>query len=189
MEVAEAAKLIRGAVVERAGSWADLGAGEGTFTRALAGLLGAEGRLYAIDRDPAAMRALSRWADRQNAADASAEAEVIPVAGGFLELDAIPALEGVTLDGVLLANALHFAAEPARLLAGIARLVRPGGRLVVVEYDRRPASRWVPYPVSQERLRELLPTAGFTAPAVVGTRPSLYSGMLYAAVALRSGET
>lgn len=188
MDVAEAAKLIQGAVAERGGTWADLGAGEGTFTRALAGLLGPEARIYAIDHDPAAIRALSRLADLQRVEGGSAEARVIPAAGDFLELDAIPALVGVTLDGVLLANALHFAAEPAPLLAGIGRMLRPGGRLVVVEYDRRPGSRWVPYPVPQERLRELLPVVGFTEPTVVGTRPSRYSGMLYAAVALRSGD-
>ncbi|HEV2132285.1 MAG TPA: class I SAM-dependent methyltransferase [Longimicrobiaceae bacterium] len=180
MEVGEAAKLIQGAVAGKGGTWADLGAGEGTFTQALAGLLGPEARIYAIDHDPAAVRALSRWA--------AADARVIPLEADFRRLDAIPALRGVTLDGVLLANSLHFAADPARLLARIARLVRPGGRLVVVEYDRRPSSRWVPYPVSEERLRELLPAAGFTKPQVVGTRPSRYSGMLYAAVALRPGD-
>lgn len=179
MKVAEAAELIQGAIIEWGGTWADLGAGKGTFTRALAGLLGPEGRIYAIDRDPAAIRALSRWTDLQR---------VIPVAGDFQELDAIPALRGVALDGVLLANALHFAAEPARLLTGIGRRIHPDGRLVVVEYDSRPPSRWVPYPVSQERLRELLPAAGFTEPTLVGTRPSRYSGMLYAAVALRAGD-
>ncbi len=185
MDMAEAAALIQNAVGEKGGTWADLGAGSGTFTRALAGLLGPTARIYAIDRDPAALRALSRWAEAQEKESAPAEAGVIPVAADFRQLHSVPVLLGVTLDGVLLANALHFVEDAARLLAGLARMMRPRGRLVIVEYDRRPPSRWVPYPVPPDRLRDLLPAAGFGEPALVGTHPSRFSGMLYAALAFR----
>ncbi len=43
------------AAVEPGGSWADIGAGEGAFTLALADLLGPGGRIVAIDRDRGAL--------------------------------------------------------------------------------------------------------------------------------------
>ena len=47
--------LLRGAV-EPGGTWADVGAGSGAFTLALADLLGPGGRIVAVDRDAAALR-------------------------------------------------------------------------------------------------------------------------------------
>jgi hypothetical protein len=56
---------------------------------------------------------------------------------------------------------------------------------VIVEYDRRTANRWVPYPIPVDRLTELASSAALTDPRVVATRPSEYQGALYAAVATR----
>lgn len=49
--------LIRGGVPEPGGVWADLGAGTGNFTWALAELLGPAGAIYALDRDARAIAA------------------------------------------------------------------------------------------------------------------------------------
>ena len=48
--------LIR-AAVEPGGTWADIGAGQGAFTLALADLLGPGGRIVAVDRDARVLRA------------------------------------------------------------------------------------------------------------------------------------
>ena len=72
----DAVALIAGAVGEPGGTWADLGAGTGTFTRALAELLGATSRIYAVDRDPADIDALKRWSVRE-------APNVIPVEADF----------------------------------------------------------------------------------------------------------
>jgi len=53
----EACALIGGAVA-RGEAWAELGAGRGTFTRALGELVGGGGGVWASDRNPAAVRAL-----------------------------------------------------------------------------------------------------------------------------------
>ena len=45
------------AAVEPGGTWADIGAGQGAFTLALADLLGPGGRIVAVDRDARALRA------------------------------------------------------------------------------------------------------------------------------------
>jgi SAM-dependent methyltransferase len=170
----EAVALIQAAVPRGAGAWADVGAGDGTFTRALVELLGHETRIYAVDRDPSAIASLRHWAARDGA-------NVIPVQADFTRSLELPE----PLDGLLVANALHFARDADVVLGRLATLVRLGGRVVIVEYDRRGASRWVPYPVSSNRLPQLTSAAGLSTPTVTATRPSAYGGMLYVAAADR----
>lgn len=67
MQSREAVELIEGGVVG-GGTWADLGAGSGTFTRALAELVGAAGTVYAVDRDARAMAWLTEGAERAGGA-------------------------------------------------------------------------------------------------------------------------
>ena len=181
MKTRDAIALIRAAIPRRGETWADLGAGEGTFTRALVELLGPDGRIYAVDREASAVTALERWAAR----DAP---NVIPVRADFRESFALPGLDDAELDGVLLANALHFVRDADVVLARLVERVRPGGRVVIVEYDRRGPSPWVPFPIPIARVSALTQSAGLSIPTIAGTRPSLFGGTLYAAAADRLGE-
>jgi SAM-dependent methyltransferase len=162
------------AVPRRPGIWADLGAGEGTFTRALVRIIGAASTIYAIDKDPAAVAALRR--------DGSINGtEIIPSVGDFTrELELPETLRG-TLDGLLMANALHYVREPAPVLKRLVEWLRPGGSVVLVEYDRRRANRWVPYPIEPKRLAEIAASAGLSPPVMCATMPSRYAGTMYVA--------
>src|SRR5215217_5194626 len=174
MEIDEAARLIAPAVAARGGTWADLGAGRGTLTRALATLLGESGRVIAVERDGTALRALTQVAERGGADEAAIEV----VRADFTTLPRLP-----LLDGALLANALHFVeyALQERVLEAVARCLKPDGRLALVEYEHRDASRWVPYPVSFDRFVALAHALGLDAPVRSGERHSRYGGTLYSA--------
>jgi ubiquinone/menaquinone biosynthesis C-methylase UbiE len=185
VDASDALTLIRFAVPAPGGTWADIGAGTGVFTRALAQLLGPDARIFAVDRDPAALDALRALAARQGRGQRRGEAGVIPIDADFTTSLTLPGLDGAQLDGALVANALHFIEDPAPTLAAISALVRQGGRVVVVEYDGRPANRWVPHPIGFARLAELAPAVGLRPPTLVGTRPSTFGGRLYAAVSIR----
>jgi ubiquinone/menaquinone biosynthesis C-methylase UbiE len=174
MHSGDAAAFIKDAVLGHDGVWADLGAGTGTFTRALLELLGDESRIYALDRDASAVADLTRWAE-------SEAPTVTAVQGDFTEEFVLPGLGDSQLDGILLANSLHFAKDSAAILTRLVKMLRPGGRVVLVEYDRRAASRWVPYPISIAQLPALAAAAGLSRPRVVESRPSEYGGILYAA--------
>jgi SAM-dependent methyltransferase len=175
MTDAEALALLRAAVPAADGeSWADLGAGKGTFTRALAALVGAEGRVYAVDSDRRALDALRR-------AGAPAGGAAVTVLHG----DVTRPLGLPPLDGALMANVLHFVADAGEVVARVVSQLRPGGRLVLIEYEGRRPGPWVPYPVSVARFGELAADAGLTAPEVAARRPSAYGGELYVAVATR----
>lgn len=172
MDQREAADLIAGAVGESNGVWADLGAGSGTFARALRALLPRESRIYAVDKDAAAIATLQGIGNG-----------VIPVRGDFSRPIDLPE---APLDGILLANALHFVRDHDAVLRQLVNLLRPGGRIVIVEYDQRPASRWVPYPVNAGAWLRLAGTVGLANPRITARRPSMYAGDLYAGVAERS---
>lgn len=183
MTLSEACELIQPAIPAPGGTWADLGAGTGLFTCALATLLGASGNVIAVDRDERALSALHELAGRHT----PQSARILPVKGDFEVLPWITEFDGVELDGILLANALHFAAQGARLLAQVVRLLGKEGRVVVVEYGRKQANRWVPYPVPIERLVDLASEALLSPPRVIGERSSAFGGVMYCAVLDQAG--
>ena len=173
MDASEAAGLVASTVASGE-TWADLGAGSGTFTAALARLVGREGRVYAVEREPRALGALGALAQRQSRDDA-------PIS--VVHADFTQRLDLPLLDGVLLANSLHFVAEDEQspLLRRLAAFLSAQGALVIVEYDNRPRSPWVPFPVSLARLGDLAREAAFATPMVVGRRASDYGGTMYVA--------
>jgi SAM-dependent methyltransferase len=183
MNISDATEMIRDAVGVSAGVWADLGAGTGTFTRALTELLGAGSRVYAVDGDARAVRAL-----RELSSSSSGNVLVTAVKADFTRSLELPGLvrAHAQLDGILLANALHFVRDAERVLSRLVKQLRPGGRVIVVEYDRREASQWVPYPIPVSRWLQLAESAGLTEPTITATRPSSYSGILYTGAATRS---
>jgi SAM-dependent methyltransferase len=182
----EAVALIAPAVgASGARTWADLGAGSGTFTEALAHLLGPEGQVLAVERDPRALAQLRQLARRS----APESAPITALAGDLLELDSLPQVNARRLDGILFANVLHFFADPSPLLMWGYEHLQPNGRIVVVEYGGVSPSRWVPYPVSIRELGALARTVGLSPPSVVAEKRSQFRGMLSCAVLQRVDET
>ena len=170
----EAVALLAPARIPPGGRWADLGAGRGRFAWALAELLGPEGIVYALDKDARALEGL------RNSATLEPAAQVIPQRADFTK-----PLELSHLDGILLVNSLHFVRNPRRVLPQVMSRVRAGGLLVVIEYERRNANPWVPFPVPFDRLEWLTKKSGLSAPERVATRPSLYHREMYVAVVRR----
>ena len=173
MDSRDAARLIASAV-HTGETWADLGAGTGTFTVALARLVGQTGAVYAVDRERSSVNALSIVAQD----DDRERARIIVMHRNFTE-----ELELSRLDGALLANALHFVNgdQQAQVLRHIADRLVDSGAVVVVEYDNRAPSPWVPFPVSLTRLADLARQAHLGEPEHIGRRRSMFGGNMYAA--------
>jgi len=180
MDADDAQELIATAIEPKSqGVWADLGAGTGTFTVALARLLGPESIVYAVDSDGNALDTLRVSVPRD-------AARIMVVHADFSQVFSLPGLGDAQLDGILLANSLHFVAEAAVALRRLVERVRLGGQVLLIEYERRAASRWVPYPIPVARWHELARDAGLSIPVVTATRPSAYVGQLYVAVSQRT---
>lgn len=151
--------------------WADFGAGWGNFTRALRDLIGDEATIYAIDRDASAFAAL-----RQNHGE---RGSLITVTADFTQ-----PLELPPLDGIVMANALHFVRNQQTTLQQLRGYLKPGGRLVLVEYDFKHPRPWVPFPVASDKFIPLATAAGFRDAKIVAMRRSPSSGgEMYAAIA------
>jgi hypothetical protein len=87
------------------------------------------------------------------------------------------------VDGVLLANSLHYVEDQAAFIRACDSYMRHQRQFVIVEYDTSDASRWVPFPVNATRLTTLFERAGYSSIRVLRRRPSIYRrAPLYAAV-------
>jgi len=179
VETHDAIDLIRDAVGDGGGTWADLGAGTGIFTRALASLLGAENTVYAVDNDAGAVDALRKLSTRTSGA------RVVPLIADFTRPIDLPGLGDAPLDGILIANALHFVRDASGALTRLVSRLRSGGRAIVVEYDRRETGRWVPYPIPAARWAALATSSGLVGAHITARRPSMYAGDLYVGVATK----
>jgi SAM-dependent methyltransferase len=145
--------------------WADLGAGEGAFTLALADLLGPGARITAVDRDAGALR--------RGLAGTGIETRVA---------DFTRPLGLSNLDGIVMANSLHFVRDKAPVLESVLGMLRPGGRLIVVEYGTDQGNPWVPHPFTFERWQRMAAQAGFEKTRLLRTIPSRHLGSMYSAV-------
>jgi SAM-dependent methyltransferase len=164
--------LLRDGVPERDGRWADLGAGEGAFTLALAELIGPRAHITAVDRDGRVMRDLAGEMGKRYPG----------VAIEVKTADFTRPLELGDLDGIVMANSLHFVREKGPVLESVRAMLRPGGRLIVVEYGTDHGNPWVPHPFSYERWELMAARAGFVRTRLLRTIPSRHLGSMYSAV-------
>jgi ubiquinone/menaquinone biosynthesis C-methylase UbiE len=168
MKVSDAISLIEGGFPTKFPNttWADMGCGSGIFTNALTSLLGGASKIYAVDKDDQHLKIYQ-----------TDEIEI-----EFIKLDFIQdPLPFVNLDGILMANALHFVKDKSAFIEKVKKHLKRNGQLIIVEYDTERQNRWVPYPVSFEKLSEIFSIAGFTSIKKVGERNSVYrSEKMYA---------
>jgi ubiquinone/menaquinone biosynthesis C-methylase UbiE len=168
--------LIRAGVAGAGDRWLELGAGDGAFTLALAEVLGDSGAIVALDL---ARRALAALATRLGARFPATMLETVTA-------DLRDVLPAGPFDGVLAANSLHFTNDLGPVLASVHAALRPGGRLVLVEYDADRGNQWVPHPISFQRWVRIAPQAGFAGPRLLHRVPSRFLGAIYGAVATRT---
>jgi ubiquinone/menaquinone biosynthesis C-methylase UbiE len=136
-------RLVRALGVRRGQTVAEIGAGSGYFVRRLARAVGARGRVYAVDAEPRMLAVLVEKLRRRGIVN------VTPVLG----LDGDPLLPERSLDLVLVVNTYHHFPGGPRYLRRLRRLLRPGGRVVNVDFHRHetPVGPPVERRVSRER--------------------------------------
>lgn len=168
-------RLLRDGVAGGGPVWADLGSGEGAFTLALADLLGPNGSIHTVDRDRRAL-------DVQLAAvrDRFPETPITPHVADFTKPLGLP-----PLDGIVMANSLHFVRDKLPVLRGIRDLLHPGGRFVLVEYGTDRGNPWVPFPLTFGTWAALAAEAGFVTTTPLASVPSRFLGSIYSALSLR----
>ena len=105
---------------------ADVGAGSGYFTVRLAARVGAKGRVYANDLQPEMLKLLAARLARENVRN------VTLVQGAIDD----PKLAASSLDLVLMVDVYHEFSEPQKMLRALRTALKPGGKLVLLEYRK-----------------------------------------------------
>jgi SAM-dependent methyltransferase len=172
MNHADHVSLIQGGVAANAGVWADLGSGTGAFTLALADLLRAGGEIYSVDRDAGALR------EQEHAM----RARFPHVNVHYIAVDFTRRLSLPPLDGIVMANSLHFQRDKVPVAQAIRDYLRPGGRFILVEYNVDRGNMWVPYPISFSTWQAMARRAGFAGTTMLASVPSRFLGQIYAAL-------
>jgi ubiquinone/menaquinone biosynthesis C-methylase UbiE len=167
--------LLRGGIPVQGGIWADLGSGTGAFTLALADLLGPEAVIHSIDTDSRALNAQKR----------AMQAQFPQTTVHYLNADFTRPLDLPALDGVVMANSLHFHQHKQPVLQRVRGYLRQGGRLLLVEYNTDHGNLWVPYPLSYPTWESLAQRSGFADTRLLASRPSRFLGEIYSAVSIR----
>ena len=168
MELKEAVSLIQTdeIIQNKQTTWADLGSGSGLFTRALSGLLYIGSTIYAVDKRISSFQKNSF----------SDQVVVRTIESDFVRDD----LKLENLDGILMANALHFVKDKKLFIEKVLPWFRDVPVFLLVEYDTDRSNPWVPYPVSFITLKKLFTEMGFGVLKKIGEKKSLYrSGTMY----------
>ena len=159
---------------------ADLGCGDGYLTVELSRFAK---KVIAIDHSEAALtraRAMAKRLARRGAGDVTLAHRSLGEGGNVEwkrgELEKLP-IEDETVDVALLSQALHHAAAPATALAEAVRILKPGGRVLLLELRGhqehwvrdRLGDTWLGF--DDDELKRLMESAGLTDVRVtVGAR-------------------
>ncbi len=139
---------------------ADIGAGTGLFTREFARAVGAEGKVYAVDISQSFLDYIAKRAQEDGQAG-----QIQTILGGQDQTN----LPNRELDLVFICDTYHHFENPTAMLRSIRRSLKPGGRLVVIDFDRdEDASEFIKKHVraTKEQFQAEIEQAGFaTRPA------------------------
>lgn len=157
----------------------DLGCGTGQLTETIAPYVR---RVIAVDGSGEMLDAArKRLADLRN----------VEIRKG--ELEALP-LKDAELDAAMLSLVLHYSPDPSRTLAEVARVCRPGAKVLVLdmlphhheEYQQQMGHVWLGF--SEQQIVKFLTGAGFQSARVraLPVDPEAKGPALFAAIAVRS---
>ena len=133
-DVMDALGIAEGSIV------ADLGAGGGWFTIRLARRVGPNGRVYAEDVQREMLEAMKHRVERLGFSK-----RVTFQLGETTD----PKLPGSVLDAALIVDAYHEMEQPVALLRNLARSLKPGGRIGIVNFTKEGVG---PGPPMEERV-------------------------------------
>ncbi|HEA20009.1 hypothetical protein LCGC14_2216620 [marine sediment metagenome] len=164
MKSKSALQLVKGMkFVKESGVWADLGCGSGLFTSALASLLGADGRIFAVDNRP-------------NPLSTAVKGNIEFIKMDFMEDD----LPFTDIDGFLMANLLHYVDDKMGFIKKLVKHLSPNGQFLIVEYETDMSSYLLPFPIKYKDLQQLFAQTGFKTSQYLGDKQSSYHfGKMY----------
>ena len=144
---------------------ADLGAGTGLFSLPLARAV-TSGRVYAVELDEGFLTQIRGKAKTENVTN------IVPVLGKFTD----PALPARDVDLAFFHDVLHHVENRAAYLKSVAGYLKPGGRIVVIEFNPgdSPHKDQPDLIVSKEQTAAWMAAAGFAPSEDIQLFPDKY---------------
>ena len=173
MQISEAVELLSGVELNTSqpSIWADLGCGDGFFTGVLAGMLPMGSRIYALDKQ---FQTLKKSTGNNS--------QIIFQKTDFITDD----LHLPVLNGILMANSLHYVANKDNFVDKISTFLKADGMFIIIEYDTTRSNRWVPFPIDFGNLSKLFVSKGYSNIQKIGERQSIYGREKMYACVIRS---
>ena len=119
-------RILAACEIEKGDAVADVGAGTGLFSRMFSTVVGDQGWVYAIDISP-------RFLEHINKESAKNQIENIT---GVLCAENSVSLPPNSVDFVFICDVYHHFEYPKSTLASIKRALKPGGHMVVIDFER-----------------------------------------------------
>lgn len=159
MQLNQAIQFLEPAIPKQKGVWADIGAGSGIFTQALDQLLGKNSTIYALDTNIQSLN---------NLILENAELQVV-------QQDFNQNMDLPKLDGIIMANALHYSPNPIDTLKPILQCLKPSGIFIFMEYElNTPRPPWIPYPIPFKKFKEIATNLPVSVPIELNRLPSTF---------------
>ena len=170
-------KLLPHCHIAAGGIWAELGCGQGIFSAGLAHHLGPDGRVIGLDINRHSLHQI-----KSNIKGTAWASQILPLQGDLR--DPLP-LEG--MEGLLLANVLHYFREKEKkaILRRLLHGIRPGGQLILVEYNSHRGNPAVPHPLPAQDWLRLMEEVDWQQGRIQATVPSSFLGEMAAIQAER----
>lgn len=135
---------------------ADLGAGSGHYSLAAAGVIGTDGRVYAVDIQEDVLKHLLDSAHQMGLRN-------VEMVWGNIERKGGTKLRDHSMDAAILSNVLFQLEHPAETVAELRRILKPEGRLLLIDWSGAYGGMG-PHPsqvVSERAAEELFIAGGF----------------------------
>lgn len=155
------AELMAALALRPGATVADLGAGTGYLSKYLASAVGAQGTVLAADTEPALVEHLRQRAEREGLAN------LVPI----LASTDNPRLPAGICDVILIVDTWHHLDDRVAYARRLAAALAPGGRLVVVDWQKRdlPVGPPPEHKLAREQVIDELTQAGYR----LGSEPDL----------------
>ncbi len=149
-KIIELSKVAPGAIV------IDYGCGNGFLTLPLAEAVGSNGKVIACDISEEMLKDLETRAAEDSPGYST---NIVTV---LVDGQKIPA-EDESVDAVFFVNLLHETENPSELISEAMRVLKPSGRILVVEWKKEKTPQGPPYEerISEDEMKKMLSEANF----------------------------
>lgn len=143
--------------------FADIGCGPGFFVFPASEVVGKDGKVYAIDTQQEMLDELKKRNPSKNVVILRSEETQLPV-------------DSSTVDMILMAFVLHGVHHPVDFLREAKRILKPSGRLIVIDWEKKVEEKGPPFEerLPKEKAKEVFQQAGFEEIDTTSLNPSHY---------------